>query len=668
MNPFSQSLIQAKKRQQRLYMLLVAGFFMIGILIVLALVISRGTRIMVAPDSALPASISVEEGIAVAVFGSVYSLTASPEIRVTADRYYPHRQVLQPADHGQKLKITLQPLPSKISFSTGLTDGRTVWKIDDENVVIDDSLEQLLLPGDYTLTVSHPHYEPETIDFSLAAGEQFEQAISLVPVNGQLLIDSIPSGAMVTIDDEKVGKAPQSVTLDGGFHEVALSRPGYETSRETLELTQDNSTLERMYRLQPVSATINLNLKPAGGTLTVNGVARQATQNLALEVGKTHRITYQKPGYFSQNETLTLGSKQSRTLAFELSEETGEIAVSASPTATVEVNGKAMGQTPMTLTLQALPQDITLTRPGYRAVKETITPTSQAAKKISATLVPEAQAKLAEAPRLYQHAAGGEMALFTPDTVFQMGAARDEPGQRANEFLRQIRLSRPFYAGVTEVTNKAFQQFKASHSGDAQLPVTSISWLEAVRFCNWLSLQENLQPVYELIDNQLSGIDDKADGYRLLSESEWEWLAREAKRQQTTRFVWGNDTTLPKNSVNIADESAKSQVKTYVPRYNDAYASSAPVKSFSREISGLYDMGGNVSEWTHDVYTLTVPDATQVYPQQLDSRLSGSRVIKGANWRSGSLTELRAAYREGLSEPRDDVGFRLGRYLNTGGR
>ncbi len=129
MNPFSQSLIQAKKRQQWLYMLLVAGFVMIGILIVLALVISRGTRIMVAPDAALPASISVEQGVAVAVFGSVYSLTASPEIRVTADRYYPHRQVLQPADHGQKLKITLQPLPSRISFSTGLTDGRTVWKI-----------------------------------------------------------------------------------------------------------------------------------------------------------------------------------------------------------------------------------------------------------------------------------------------------------------------------------------------------------------------------------------------------------------------------------------------------------------------------------------------------------------------------------------------------------
>ena len=157
-----------------------------------------------------------------------------------------------------------------------------------------------------------------------------------------------------------------------------------------------------------------------------------------------------------------------------------------------------------------------------------------------------------------------------------------------------------------------------------------------------------------------------ADGYRLLSEAEWEWLARKANRSQTSRFVWGNTTTLPKNSANIADESAKTGVTYYVPRYNDGFAGIAPVKSFSREPSGLFDMGGNVSEWTHDSYTLTVPDATQIYPQQLDNSLADSRVIKGANWRSGTLTELRSAYRDGLSQPRDSVGFRLGRYLNKG--
>lgn len=666
MNPFSQSILQAKKRQQRLYMLLVAGFVLIGIVIVLALVIARGTRIIVAPDAALPASVSVEEGIAVAVFGSVYSLTASPEILVTADRYYPHRQVLNPADYGQKLKITLKPLPSRITFTNGLSDKRTVWKINDDNAVVGDSLAQLLSPGDYTLTVRHPHYQQKTIDFSLEAGEELEQHISLPPITGKLVIDTTPAGANVIINDEVVGKTPQEISLDGGFYDVAVSLPEYETSRETVEITCESPTVKRDYRLQPVQATINLDLKPSGGNLSVNGMAHQTTQKLSVEAGKEHRITYRKPGYFSQSETVTVDSERAVSLAFDLAAETGDIEITASPSAAVEVGGKSMGNTPVTLTLQALPQHITLSRPGYRAVNKTITPTSTSTQKITATLVPEAQAKLNEAPRKYEHSAGGEMALFIPDEVFTMGAARDEAGQRANEFLRQIRLSRPFYAGVSEVTNRQFQQFKASHSGAAQLPVTSISWLDAVRFCNWLSEQEELQPVYQLAGNQLTGINDNANGYRLLSEAEWEWLARKAKRREITRFVWGNDTTLPENSANIADESAKARVSTYVPRYNDGYAAVAPVKSFSRESSGLYDMGGNVSEWTHDVYTLTVPDLTQIYPQQLDSSQAASRVIKGASWRSGSLTELRSAYREGLSQPRNDVGFRVGRYLNTG--
>ena len=117
MNPFNQSLLQAKKRQHRLYLILVAVFLLIGLLIVLALMISRGTRIIVAPDAALPASVSVEEGIAVTVLGSVYSLSASPVIRVSADRFYPHRQVIQPQDQGKILNITLTPLPSKVTFT-----------------------------------------------------------------------------------------------------------------------------------------------------------------------------------------------------------------------------------------------------------------------------------------------------------------------------------------------------------------------------------------------------------------------------------------------------------------------------------------------------------------------------------------------------------------------
>lgn len=666
MKPFNQSIAQARKRQQRLNLLMLGGFVLLVVVILTVLLISRGTRIIVQPDAALPAAINVEQGLGMALFGSVYSLTASPTISVTAERYYPHQQILQPAEQGQVLTVILKPLPSRVTFNTGLSDGRTSWQVNDDVVAVADTLEQTLPPDDYTLVVSHPHYQPETIDFSLAAGEQLEQTISLTPLSGKLIIESTPSGASVTIDDKAAGETPLELAVNGGFVDIAVTMPEFAPSTETIEITQQTVTAERHYRLQAEQASIKLDLQPKGGTLSVNGIAVNATERLSVEAGKNHKITYQKPGYFPQTQTANLNSKQSKTLVFELAQENGDVSINANPQATVNINGREMGNTPLNLSLQAVPQQITLSRPGYRAVSQTVTPSSESAKAVSVTLLPEAQAQLAEAPRSYQTAAGGDMVLFTPNETFTMGAARDEAGQRANEFLRQVKLSKPFYAGVHEVSNREYQQFKSDQPGDASLPVTSVSWLQAVQFSNWLSEKENLQPVYDIAGNQLVSSNDNANGYRLLSEAEWEWLARKAKQAQTSRFVWGDAATIPKNAANIADESAKTAVSTYVPRYNDGYAGVSPVKSFSRELSGLYDLGGNVSEWVHDAYSLTVPNAGQVYPQQLDNSQADIRVIKGANWRSGSLTELRAAYRDGLSQSRDNVGFRIGRYLNRG--
>ncbi len=88
--------------------------------------------------------------------------------------------------------------------------------------------------------------------------------------------------------------------------------------------------------------------------------------------------------------------------------------------------------------------------------------------------------------------------------------------------------------------------------------------------------------------------------------------------------------------------------------------------SLAQEKSGLYDQGGNVSEWTHDSYSIVIPEQGKVFQDPFDSTNAGLHVIKGANWRSGSITELRPSYREGLGAGRDDLGFRVGRYVYGG--
>jgi formylglycine-generating enzyme required for sulfatase activity len=72
---------------------------------------------------------------------------------------------------------------------------------------------------------------------------------------------------------------------------------------------------------------------------------------------------------------------------------------------------------------------------------------------------------------------------------------------------------------------------------------------------------------------------------------------------------------------------------------------------------------GNASEWVHDFYTLMPPEKGKVYVDPLGPGFGEGHVVKGANWRSGTRTLLRAAYRDGLANKKDDVGFRIGRYL-----
>ncbi|MCL5975278.1 MAG: PEGA domain-containing protein [Gammaproteobacteria bacterium] len=666
MSQFNQQLELARKRQHRMYLWLLTTFALVFLVIVTIVFASRGTRVEVKPDDATSVSIHADSWLAMVMFGSVYSLADSTEIEVTADGFYPHRQTIEQSDSGKVLRITLMPLPAKIVLSTSLEDNKTSWMMDDNVIAMANTLEYELPAGEHQLSVQHPHYQTITIDLVLGRGETVMQDIELQPLQGELTVNSVPSGAAVTIDEAQVGTTPLTLPLQGGLHTVKVALAKYETTEETIEIKNSKPELERNYRLSPETAGVRLNLTPSGGQLTLNGLRIDNSQLISVEAGKSHRLSYAKPGYFSQSETFTLSTNEKRSFDITLQPEMGKVEVLSTPSATVTVNGKSAGNTPIKLDLQAVSHDIQLSLNGYRTVSKSITPSAAEAQKLVFTLIPEAQAKRAEAPRLYKNKAGGEMALFSPNDIIKMGAGRDEPGQRANEFIKQVRLNRPFYAGTNEVTNAEYQQFDSSKVGDDQLPVTNVSWLEAVKFSNWLSQQEGLTPVYDVQGNQLNRINVNADGYRLLMEAEWEWLARKAGKPEQTLFVWGNERVIPTKAVNIADEAAKGSVSLYVPRYYDGFAGIAPVKSFSREKSGLYDLGGNVSEWTHDSYSLTAPKPDTVYPHTLDSSTLSMRVVKGANWRSGSLSELRASYRDGAEQARDTLGFRVGRFLNGG--
>ena len=181
--------------------------------------------------------------------------------------------------------------------------------------------------------------------------------------------------------------------------------------------------------------------------------------------------------------------------------------------------------------------------------------------------------------------------------------------------------------------------------GRGARPVILVSWEEAKAYAAWLS---------------------KTSGktYRLLSEAEWEYAARAGTR--TARF-WGENPDQACAYANVADETEKAQGGNIVSRTrhncSDGYPYTAPVGSFRPNGFGLYDVIGNVWEWTEDCYHETYRGAPADGSVWNDDQCSGY-VLRGGGL-YGDPQGARSAFRVGdiPGFRGDDLGFRVARTL-----
>jgi formylglycine-generating enzyme required for sulfatase activity len=133
-------------------------------------------------------------------------------------------------------------------------------------------------------------------------------------------------------------------------------------------------------------------------------------------------------------------------------------------------------------------------------------------------------------------------------------------------------------------------------------PVVCLSWNDAAHYCNWLSKKENLAPAYktetgELLDKDGNETTDitKVRGYRLPTEAEWEYAARE--RGKKVRFGNGKDVA---SSDEICFDANRGDF-LYLKK-GEFRRKTVPVGSFKPNSLGLYDMSGNSWEWCCDYY------------------------------------------------------------------
>jgi formylglycine-generating enzyme required for sulfatase activity len=333
----------------------------------------------------------------------------------------------------------------------------------------------------------------------------------------------------------------------------------------------------------------------------------------------------------------------------------------------VFIDGVARGRTPLKLDALAMQQRLEVRKAGLQTFATDVDLTAGLARTIEYALLPAGKPADWRPPAAAATSRAGTPLRLVTGGSFNLGSERREAGRRPNEALRRVTLSRPFYLGTREITNAEFRRFRAAHVSGAVLgksldldaqPVSNVSWDDAVAFCNWLSEQDGLAPAYERRDNRWVLRQPVGVGYRLPSEAEWEFAARQAGTA-ARRYGWGDGLPIPAGFANLAGGEVLASLPATLDGYSDEHVVVAPVAKYPAT-GGFHDFTGNLSEWVHDFYISSPSTAAATDP--FGPETGTRRMIKGSNWRTASFTELRLAWREAADAPADFIGFRVARY------
>lgn len=578
----------------------------------------------------------------------------------------------------ETFSFALKKLPGKVTVTTPPVEGATI-RVDDKVRAQSPANGIDVEAGKHILRIEADRYLPEVREIEIEGmGKPQSFDIPLRPGWGKLSVQSTPPGADVVLDGKTVGVTPLTLEPMQGEHEIVFRRKGWKPVTRKFAIAANQNLALPPATMEKVDGTLSVKTMPPGATVLVGNRFRGRTPaSFPLVSDQEYEVALTRPGFIRETRKVTIRGEETTELSLNLKPELGTVFITTTPPgATLSVNGAARGSATQRLRLQTIPQTITISRPGYLDYRRTLTPSAAIARKLSVRLKTIGQ-DLKEKDAKGIRSPGGQrmrLVLLERPLRFTVGAPRREAGRRSNETERPVEMTRSFLISEKEITNAEFRKFRSNHNsgtsrGDsldgADQPVVNVGWEEAARYANWLSQKDKLKPAYRDVGGKLVAVTPAPNGYRLPTEAEWELVARLAggKRKAPLRYPWGDAMPPPSNSGNYANDGAR-RLPFAIIGYRDGHAASAPVGSYPANRAGLFDLGGNVAEWCHDFYDASL-GATARARDPMGPASGRFHVVKGSSWRSGTITELRLSYRDYSEKPRDDVGFRIARYVDV---
>ena len=365
----------------------------------------------------------------------------------------------------QVLSFELSQLPGTLAVDVGGVAGVSV--LVDGEAVGETPLPPLELPpGEHALIVRSARYQELATKITIEGGGEAQSLkLELTPNWAAISFDSEPQGAEVRVDGQAVGETPVTAELLAGARAVELVLPGWKPYARRLKVVAGEPQTLPTARLHPADGNLVLTSEPAGATVEVDGAFRGRTPlDLQLAPGRSHELRVSKLGHDSQSLEVSLTSRQRKTLSVTLVPRLGQVRVEALPAdAELLLDGEPRGRASQVLELAAVPHTLEIHREGYQSHRQNVTPRPGFPQSLRVRLEPVGQAEAEETlPRRITNSEGLELRLIEGGR-FQMGAPRREPGRRANETLREVELTRPFYLATTEVTNQQFRRFESGH-------------------------------------------------------------------------------------------------------------------------------------------------------------------------------------------------------------